>query len=147
MIRVFTAALAIFAAPVLAQDNATRVGIAEHYLECYRMNLEPGSDSERLKCYDDLAEKMPAWLAGEDIPAASTKCEIESWNYRRKAGAAYITGSTTCRTGKLNYRLYDKSGDRFLTSGFTFIEGFAFQTYADVDKMPSEMFIRYTIED
>jgi len=120
--------------------------VTQGYIECFQIRPD---NEKRLSCYDDLLlefDEVSSVLKGSK-PTASKSCEIESWNFREKAGSAYITGSTTCAKGKLNYRLYrDEDGTDFLVSGFTFIDGFAFQTYADVGNVPSRMSIKYTIE-
>lgn len=130
---------------LLAPSGATWADTARAVLDLsqsYRSCAASGDDAQRLNCYEALSPKIIA--VTESVTAdISQPCIIEDWNYSRKAGAAYITGATSCASGRLNYRLYD--GEKFLVSGFTYIKGFAFQAYADAPSLP-EMQIKYSIE-
>lgn len=143
--RVLFLILAI-AAPgaVSAQDDqAVRLAIAERYLACFEMQLDQTPEA-RIACYDALAQDIPEWVAGGPVPER-TGCSIKSWNFRVvQTGSYYITGETTCAGGRLNYRLYTAE-DQFLTSGFTFIEGFAFQFYETLPTRPDQVGMRSTI--
>lgn len=77
---------------------------------------------------------------------ADSTCKIEDWTYSEKAGSIYLNGSTTCKSGKLIYRLYDGETDEFIASDFTYIDGFAFQSYTD-GRMPKSIKIKYVIEE
>lgn len=125
--------------PVVAQDNP-----AADYLECFNIK---DSDDDRLTCYDSLSRKMLILsnsLRGR-IHNSSGGCKIEAWNFKNQSNTIKLTGSTTCSSGRLDYRLYTENGGQFITSGFTYIKGFAFQTYADGSPQ-DELLIRYTIE-
>lgn len=121
-------------------DIATSaIDFSKSYRACFAMTE---SAEDRAVCYDALIPKVIG-LTASVTKEVQTGCKIEDWNYSRKAKSAYITGSTTCESGRLNYRLYD--GEKFLSSGFTYIKGFAFQAFADVPSI-AEMNIKYTIE-
>jgi hypothetical protein len=97
---------------------------------------------QRLECYDTLGGKTQS---NSETSQQSGECAIEAWNYTEKAGSIFINGSTTCATGKLTYRLYNGGSGEFIASDFTFIEGYAFQSYTD-GKVPAKLQIKYTIE-
>ncbi len=127
------------ASPLAAQDNP-----AADYLGCFKIK-EP--DAERLACYDGLSRKMQILASSTRgrIQNAYDGCKIESWNFTNTSAGIKITGATTCASGKLNYRLYTEGDEAFISSGFTFIEGYAFQTFPDGPPQ-SRMIIRYTVD-
>jgi uncharacterized protein len=79
------------------------------------------------------------------VEPTSNGCKIEDWNYTEKARSVYLNGTTTCSSGKLIYALYDASSGAFIASDYTYIEGFAFQSYTD-GFVPSTLRIKYSIE-
>ena len=101
------------------------------------------SDGERLTCYDDMSPKV-ADLTMEVANVTSPGCQIEDWNYEGMAQKMVIRGAATCASGRLDFRLYD--GDKFLTAGTTFIQGFAFETIASVWPIPATAQINYVID-
>ncbi|WP_407473531.1 hypothetical protein [Sulfitobacter sp. PM12] len=113
--------------------------LSKAYRACFEMQAD---ENARLECYDALSPQIAAVTLAVTGDVTG-KCKIEDWSYTRKGSNAHIVGAATCESGKLNYRLYD--GETFLTSGFTYIEGFGFQTYAAIPEL-AEMQIKYTID-
>jgi len=62
------------------------------------------------------------------VPIAA--CGIEDWRYYNIDKYVKIEGTTTCESGKLFYRLYDKSGS-FVASGWTYFERYVFEDLVD----------------
>jgi hypothetical protein len=86
----------------------------------------------------------PGGFKGEaELTAGS--CRIEDWTYADKGSSIYLNGTATCSTGKLIYRLYDGETGEFIASDFTFIEGFAFQSYTD-GRTPDKLRMKYVVE-
>jgi hypothetical protein len=97
--------------------------------------------ASRLKCFDKIGAATNAALNNN----ANGGCAIEDWSFTDKADNIYINGTATCEKGKLTYRLYDGKTHKFIASDFTYIEGFAFQSYTD-GVSPKNMEIKYTID-
>jgi hypothetical protein len=95
----------------------------------------------RLQCFDRITLDRTMPVTGD----SKDGCKIEDWSYTEKADNIYINGSTSCEKGKLTYRLYDGKTHKFIASNFTYIEGFAFQSYTD-GVVPSSLEIKYTID-
>lgn len=89
------------------------------------------NDLDRLACYD-AAIKDP--------------CKIEDWNYRKKGKYIQITGATTCREGRLAFRIYDKETSKFVTSDFTYIKGYVFDSYSEAGYFPKSISLKYVID-
>lgn len=136
---IFSLALSAFGHSAAAQDNP-----AADFLDCFNMKE---SDVDRLTCYDGLSRKMQILSSSTRgrIQNTSAGCKIEAWSFINTSAGLKITGATTCASGKLNYRLYTESGEKFISSGFTYIDGFAFQTFPDGPPQ-DRMIIRYTID-
>lgn len=87
-------------------------------------------DAERLACYDD---------------AATAECKVGDWRYYRQVpGVLGIEGVSNCRSGRLDFQLYE--GDEFLAAHTTFISGFGFKTFVDVPGFPPNLGMRYVID-
>lgn len=100
--------------------------------------------AKRLACFDQLTSATQSKKRTQATSDSSSGCKIEDWSFSEKASSIYINGTATCSTGKLIYRLYDGNTNKFITSGFTYIEGYAFQSYAD-GSTPGSLNIKYTI--
>ena len=122
--------------PANAHDTEALNLFSETFDAC--MNIE--DDSEAADCFRKT--KIDKLI----LVLEQARCQVEAWNAQEKADYYYITGATTCATGWLNYRLYDTNTDNFLISGRTFIEGFAFQIYADMPYYDGEVTMRYSVE-
>ncbi|WP_406646846.1 hypothetical protein QEZ52_00255 [Aliisedimentitalea scapharcae] len=130
-------------APVFGEDMELKLKFSERYLACARENL--GDDPARLACFDELMRDLPKWLEEGFVPVAS--CEIEDWKMQLRGNLPYMTGATTCPSGRLTYRMYDGETGEFVTSGFTYFEGYAFRDYPDTEAWPNSVDLKYTISD
>ena len=70
-------------------------------------------------------------------------CAVEATSYSQRGSHTYVTGATTCAAGRLDYRIY--SGEQFITSGFTYFQGYAFQFYAP-GALPEGFEMKYEIQ-
>jgi hypothetical protein len=124
-----------------AEDLDFRLLVVQEFKSC-----TPMDDAERLVCFDDLSERLPDMaLAGVDTD--SPPCTVEAWKPQMRGHLPYLTGSATCATGRLSYRLHDGETGEFLASGFTYLKGFAFQDYPDIEQWPGRVDMRHTITD
>ena len=86
-------------------------------------------------------------LVGLPTIASADPCAIEAWKQQMRGTVPMMTGATTCESGELIYRLYDAETDEFLTSGFHYFSGFAFQAYPEIAEWPNVVDIRYVIKE
>lgn len=132
-------AISLIPAQLSADVAEATLKLSKAYRACFEMQAD---EKARLECYDALPPQIEAVTLAVTSNLTGD-CKIEDWSYSRRGSNAYIVGAATCESGKLNYRLY--SGETFLTSGFTYIEGFGFQAYAAIPEL-AEMQIKYTIK-
>ena len=83
-------------------------------------------------------------------PALAEECKIEDWkaDYQSMMKALTIEGVTTCKTGRMQLRLYDGEGDtrKFVGVETAFIEGHIFETIIMPTEKPNALSLKYTIE-
>lgn len=58
-----------------------------------------------------------------------------------------MTGAVICESGRLDYRLYESGTDKFLTSGFTYFQGYAFQEYPEISAWLESTDMRFVFSE
>ena len=77
-------------------------------------------------------------------PPPKPACVLDDWRYKSHMGILTIEGATSCATGTIRIRLYDKS--KFLGATTGYIRGYQFVAMTTDIHAPSTLTIRYTIE-
>ena len=89
-------------------------------------------------------------MINPSITKANTECDIEDFSFEEAPSTnkkmIRITGTTTCKYGRVSLRVYDKHTKKYIGSELTYTKGNIFLAYVDVKYFPTEIDIKYTIE-
>lgn len=145
--RIFAALAGVMcmSAPVQvwADDADSLLEVFQGYKSCFEVR---DSDQNRLACYDGLAAPISKIVENFTANNSTPTCEVEDWTPSMRGSKTYMTGSLTCESGRLDYRIYDKETDTFLASGFTFFQGYAFRDYPGVSEWPATSELKVVID-
>jgi hypothetical protein len=120
------------------------LGFSGSYKECFTIQ---GDDTARLACYDGLTTELSNLIAATAQSISGDSCEVESWTGSMRGTKPYMTGAVSCESGRLDYRLYEFGTDKFLTSGFTYFQGYAFQEYPEISAWPESADMRFVVSE
>ena len=78
------------------------------------------------------------------LPPPAPACKLEGWRWKSFQGFVTIEGTTSCPTGRIDIRLYDRQ--KFLGVATGYVRAHAFTAMATDIRAPKTLTIKYAIE-